>query len=53
MPVGWVKEKVLAAHRVGLKTVIIPKRNLKDLIDIPKKASNDLKVVPVEHVDQV
>ena len=37
----------------GIKTVILPKRNLKDLIDVPKRARNELKIVPVEHVDQV
>ena len=53
LPVGGVREKVLAAHRVGIKTVILPKRNLKDLIDIPKRARNELKIKPVEHMDQV
>ncbi|RPI85276.1 MAG: endopeptidase La, partial [Chloroflexi bacterium] len=53
LPVGGVREKVLAAHRAGIKTIILPKRNLKDLIDVPKKARDDLKIVPVEHIDQV
>ena len=53
LPVGGVREKVLAAHRAGLKTVILPERNLKDLIDLPKKARQDLKIVPVKHLDQV
>jgi ATP-dependent Lon protease len=53
LPVGGVREKVLAAHRVGLKTVILPKRNMKDLVDVPKRVRNELKIVPVEHVDQV
>jgi ATP-dependent Lon protease len=53
LPVGGVREKVLAAHRAGIKTVILPKRNVKDLIDVPKRARNELKIVPVEHVDQV
>ena len=53
LPVGGVREKVLAAHRVGLKVVILPKRNLKDLIDIPKRASSEVKIMPVEHMDQV
>jgi ATP-dependent Lon protease len=48
-----VREKVLAAHRAGVKTVIIPKRNLKDLVDVPKKARNDLDIRPVEHLDEV
>ncbi len=53
LPVGGVREKVLAAHRVGLKTVILPKKNLKDLVDVPKRARNELNIVPVEHIDQV
>jgi ATP-dependent Lon protease len=53
LPVGGVREKVLAAHRAGLKTVILPKRNMKDLVDVPKRARNELKIVPVEHMDQV
>ncbi|MBN2550104.1 MAG: endopeptidase La [Anaerolineales bacterium] len=53
LPVGGVREKVLAAHRVGLKTVILPKRNLKDLVDVPKRARSELNIVPVEHMDQV
>jgi len=53
LPVGGVREKVLAAHRAGLKTVILPERNMKDLVDLPKKARQDLKIVPVTHLDQV
>ncbi len=53
LPVGGLREKVLAAHRAGLKTILLPKRNMKDLIDLPKRARNDLKIVPVEHMDQV
>jgi ATP-dependent Lon protease len=53
LPVGGIREKVLAAHRSGLKTVIIPSRNQKDLVDVPKKARNELKIIPVEHMDQV
>jgi ATP-dependent Lon protease len=53
LPVGGVREKVLAAHRAGVKTVIIPKKNLKDLVDVPKKARNDLNIRPVDHLDEV
>jgi ATP-dependent Lon protease len=53
LPVGGVREKVLAAHRSGLKTVILPKRNLKDLIDVPKRARNELNIQAVEHMDEV
>ena len=53
LPVGGVREKVLAAHRAGIKTVILPKKNLKDLIDVPKRARSELNILPVEHIDQV
>jgi len=53
LPVGGVREKVLAAHRAGIKTVILPKRNMKDMINIPKRARNDMTLVPVEHMDEV
>jgi ATP-dependent Lon protease len=53
LPVGGVREKVLAAHRAGLKTVLLPKRNLKDLVDVPKRPLSEMKIVPVEHVDEV
>lgn len=53
LPVGGVREKVLAAHRAGLKRIILPERNKKDLIDVPKRARSDLQIIPVEHMDQV
>jgi len=53
LPVGGVKEKVLAAHRAGLRTIILPKKNDKDLVDVPKNAKRDLKFVFVEHMDEV
>jgi ATP-dependent Lon protease len=53
LPVGGIKEKVLAAHRAGLKTVILPKQNEKDLEDIPDEAQKNLNFVLVEHVDDV
>jgi ATP-dependent Lon protease len=53
LPVGGVREKVLAAYRAGIRTVILPKRNMKDLVDVPKRARNELKIIAVEHVDQV
>lgn len=53
LPVGGVREKVLAAHRSGLRTVILPRKNLKDLADVPKRARTELRLVPVEHMDQV
>ena len=42
-----------AAHRAGIKTIILPKLNMKDLVDVPKKARDELTIVPVEHVDEV
>lgn len=53
LPVGGVREKVLAAHRVGLKVVILPKRSVKDLIDMPNRVNKEVKIMPVEHMDQV
>jgi ATP-dependent Lon protease len=53
LEIGGVKEKVIAAHRAGIKTVILPKNNKKDLEDIPKNVLDDLKFVFVEQVDQV
>ena len=53
LPVGGIREKVLSAHRSGLKIVILPKRNAKDLIDVPKRARSELQLVLVEHIDQV
>lgn len=53
LPVGGIREKILAAHRAGIKTVLIPERNLKDLVDVPKKVKEDLNIQPVSHMDQV
>lgn len=53
LAIGGLKEKTLAAHRGGIRTVICPKENEKDLKDIPKEVLKDLKVILVDHVDQV
>ena len=53
LAIGGLKEKILAAHRGGIKTVIVPKENEKDLKEIPKEVLKDLKIVLVDHVDQV
>ncbi|MDC0866129.1 endopeptidase La [Candidatus Pelagibacter sp.] len=53
LPIGGLKEKLLAAHRAGIKEVIIPKENEKDLVDMPKKIIDDIKITPVDHADQV
>ncbi|GMW03898.1 MAG: Lon protease [Candidatus Hydrogenedentota bacterium] len=50
LPVGGVKEKILAAHRAGIKTVILPKENEKDLRDVPKEVLDDIRIVPVTEV---
>jgi ATP-dependent Lon protease len=53
LPVGGVKEKALAAHRAGIKTLILPKRNMKDLEEISQEVLNELRFVPVERMDEV
>jgi ATP-dependent Lon protease len=53
LPIGGVREKVLAAHRAGLKVVLMPEKNLKDLVDVPKKVRDELKIIPIQHMDQV
>ena len=53
LPIGGLKEKLLAAHRAGFKEVLIPKENEKDLVDMPKKIIDDIKITTVEHADQV
>jgi ATP-dependent Lon protease len=53
LPIGGVREKVLAAHRAGLKTVLLPEKNMKDLHDVPKAVRAEMKIVPVKHMDQV
>ena len=53
LPIGGLKEKLLAAHRAGVKKVLIPKENEKDLVDIPKKVKDDIQIVPVETADEV
>jgi len=53
LAIGGLKEKLLAAHRAGIKHVLIPKENEKDLVDIPEKVRNDIKITPVKHVDEV
>ena len=53
LPIGGLKEKLLAAHRAGIKEVLIPKENEKDLVDMPKKIIDDIKITSVEYADQV
>jgi len=52
LPVGGIKMKVLAAHRAGLTTVILPKRNEQDLEELPDDVQKDMTFVPVERIDE-
>ena len=52
-PVGGIKEKVLAAHRAGIRKVILPKENERDLADVPEDVRNELGFVPVETIEEV
>jgi len=53
LPIGGLKEKLLAAHRAGIKEVLIPKENKKDLVDVPIKVKDDIKITTVETADEV
>jgi ATP-dependent Lon protease len=53
LEIGGVKEKVIAAHRAGLRTIIMPKENRKDLEEIPKEVARDMRFVFVSHMDEV
>jgi ATP-dependent Lon protease len=53
LPIGGLKEKLLAAHRGGISTVLIPHENEKDLAEIPKNIKDKLTIVPVKWIDQV
>ncbi len=52
LPIGGLKEKLIAAHRAGIKEVLIPKENEKDLVDMPKKIIDEVKITPVEFADE-
>jgi ATP-dependent Lon protease len=53
LPVGGVREKVLAAHRAGLRRVVLPDKNMKDLHDVPRAVRRELKIIPAAHMDQL
>lgn len=53
LPIGGVKMKVLAAHRAGLRTIVLPEQNMEDLDELPAEVRNDLTFVPVQRIDQV
>jgi ATP-dependent Lon protease len=52
LPIGGLKEKLLAAHRGGVKTVLIPEQNVKDLAEIPDNVKNKLEIIPVRWIDK-
>jgi len=53
LPVGGIREKILASYRAGIKKIIIPEKNDKDLIDVPRKIKNDINIIKVQHMDDV
>jgi ATP-dependent Lon protease len=53
LPIGGLKEKSLAAHRVGIHNVVIPKQNMKDMDDIPESVKKTITFIPVENMEQV
>src|SRR6266516_1227006 len=53
LPIGGLKSKLLAAHLAGVKTVLIPRRNEKDLVDVPEEVRQQLRIVPVDSMDEV
>ena len=53
LPIGGLKEKLLAAHRAGIKKVLIPMENKKDLIEVPKPVIDSIEIIPVKNVDEV
>ena len=53
LPIGGLKEKLLAAHRAGIKKVLIPQENKKDLVEVPQTVVESMKIIPVKNVDEV
>jgi ATP-dependent Lon protease len=53
LPIGGLKEKVLAAHRAGVRRILLPAANEPDLAEIPREAARDIRFVPVKHIDAV
>ena len=53
LPIGGLKEKLLAAHRAGIKKVLIPQENKKDLVEVPKTIVESMEIIPVKNVDEV
>jgi len=53
LPIGGLKEKAMVAHRGGIRAILIPAENMKDLREIPRKVRAELTIIPVEHMDEV
>ena len=53
LPIGGVKEKVIAAHRVGIKKILLPEENKRDMPDVPQSVKDDVEFVFVHHMDEV
>jgi ATP-dependent Lon protease len=53
LPVGGIKEKILAAHRAGIKRIIMPDRNQKDMVDVPDQAKNEMEFFYVKKMDEI
>ncbi len=53
LPIGGLKEKALAAHRGGIRTILIPRENVKDVREIPRRIRKEMTIIPVDHVDEV
>ena len=53
LPIGGLKEKLLAAHRAGIKKVLIPNENQKDLVEVPKTILDSMEIVPVKNIEEV
>jgi ATP-dependent Lon protease len=53
LPIGGLKEKIIAAKQAGIKTVILPQRNKKDMVDVPKEAKSKMKFVYVKKADEL
>lgn len=53
LPVGGIKEKLLAAHRAGIKRVLLPERNQKDMVDVPEEVKKNMEIIYVKHIEEV
>ena len=53
LPIGGLPEKLMAAHRAGIKTVLIPEKNVEDLKDVPEEITSKLSVIPVSTIQEV